>query len=301
MPKFCPNCGIEISDKVKFCPECGTDIGSFNLKSHDTLISEEGKIEEKIETKKIKKETTLTDLFAYGVIIGFVIIILILGLVYLAGTAGNTKSSQPQYSTQPQNTGVTNPIVLVPTESQTDRNIRIANVIVANYHETHTYSLTDLYVCGDMASDVWDMLKTQGINAKLNVGRVDQDISDIKDANHVWVLAEVAPNSYLALEATGGYSVQKTDNPRYYYGWSFYNPKQLKNYLQLNKQRNDAIDKYNAALADYNNFAAQYNNANFLTKISWSSQLNDKKLIVNQRIQDLNQINQQISALLSSL
>src|SRR5208337_4944295 len=207
MPKFCPNCGIEISDKVKFCPECGTDIGSFNLKSHDTLISEEGKIEEKIETKKIKKETTLTDLFAYGVIIGFVIIILILGLVYLAGTAGNTKSSQPQYSTQPQNTGVTNPIVLVPTESQTDRNIRIANVIVANYHETHTYSLTDLYVCGDMASDVWDMLKTQGINAKLNVGRVDQDISDIKDANHVWVLAEVAPNSYLALEATGGYSV----------------------------------------------------------------------------------------------
>jgi hypothetical protein len=77
---------------------------------------------------------------------------------------------------------------------------------------------------------------------------------------------------------------------------SFYSPKQLKNYLQLNRQRNDAIDKYNAANADYNNFVAQYNNANFLTKLSWNSQLNDKQLILNQRIKDVNDINQQINA-----
>jgi hypothetical protein len=152
-----------------------------------------------------------------------------------------------------------------------------------------------------MASDIWDMLKAQGINAKINVGRVDQDITAIGDANHAWVLAEVGPNQYLALEATGGYSVRKTDNPRYYFGWSFYNPKQLKNYLQLNIQRNDAVVKYNVALNDYNNFVDQYNKAGILTQLSWKSQLDDKKLILNQRSSDLNQINQQISSLLSSL
>lgn len=31
MPKFCPNCGMEISERVKFCPSCGADINSFNV------------------------------------------------------------------------------------------------------------------------------------------------------------------------------------------------------------------------------------------------------------------------------
>jgi len=152
-----------------------------------------------------------------------------------------------------------------------------------------------------MASDIWDMLKAQGINAKINVGNVDKDIKNITDANHVWVLAEVAPNQYLALEATGGYSVQKSGNPRYYVGWSFYNPKQLKNYLQLNKQRNDAIDKYNTALSDYKAVVTQYNNAGLLTRLTLKGQVDDKALLLQQRTQDLNQITQQISALLSSL
>jgi hypothetical protein len=52
--------------------------------------------------------------------------------------------------------------------------------IVENYYETHTYSLPDLYVCGDMSCDVWDILKTEGITAKIQVGNVDKDISDIK-------------------------------------------------------------------------------------------------------------------------
>jgi TM2 domain-containing membrane protein YozV len=192
-------------------------------------------------------------------------------------------------------------IVPIMTESQTDRNIRISNEIVANYHNTHTYSLNDMYVCGDMASDVWDMLKTQGINAKINIGKIDADITNIKDADHAWVLAEVTPNSYLALETTAGYSVLKSENPRYYSGVSFNNPGQLKKYMQLNRQRKDAIDKYNSANADYNNFVIQYNKANFLTQLSWKGQLDDKKLILNQRTQDLYDNNQQINVLLSSL
>jgi hypothetical protein len=252
MPNFCPNCGKDITEKVKFCPECGVDIDSFLVKKDEKSIVEENKtdikIEDfKIEDKKIERKYTFTNLLVYGVIIVVVIIIFMMGMAFIAGMTGNIQ------------------------ESQTDRNVRIANEIVSNYHKSHTYSSNDLYVCGDMASDVWDMLKAQGINAKLNVGRVDYSVSKI------------------------------SDNPLYYQGWSFYNPKQLKNYLQLEKQYNDAIFKYNSARDDYNNFVAQYNNANFFTQLIWKGQLDDKKLILNQRIQDLNDINQQISALLSSL
>ena len=167
--------------------------------------------------------------------------ILIISFVIVCACIGSQSSSTStivaganQDKANAQN-AISNQGTFVPTpiESQTERNTRIANEIVANYHKSHIYSLNDMYVCVDMASDIWDMLKAQGINAKINVGNVNKDITDIKDADHAWVLAEIAPNSYLALEATGGYSVQKADNPRYYYGWSFDNPKELK----------DALDK----------------------------------------------------------
>ena len=233
------------------------------------------------------------------VMMGVFLIICLVAVSACTDKSSSIVSGANQGKPNAQNTIST--YVATPTESQTDRNIRIANEIVANYHKTHTYTLNDLYVCGDMASDIWDMLKTQGINAKINIGNIDKDITKIGDANHAWVLAEVAPNSYLALEATGGYSVKNTDNPRYYVGWSFYNPKQLKNYLQLNTQRNDAVNKYNSALNDYNNYVDQYNKAGIISRISMKSILDDKQLILNQRIADLNQINQQITSLLSNL
>jgi hypothetical protein len=310
MPKFCPNCGEEISDKVKFCPKCGADIDSFSVKKDERSTVEESKKDIKIEgaqkiedsdTENKKTGTTynIKNLAVYGVIAVVVIIIFLMAIAFFAGMSGNIHSSDSPYTGYPK-TPSTN--FFVPTtESQTDRNTRIANEIVANYHKTHTYSLTDLYVCGDMASDVWDMLKAQGINAKINVGNVDKDIKNITDANHAWVLAEVAPNQYLALEATGGYSVRQTDNPRYYFGWTFYNPKQLKNYMQLSRQYNDAVAKYNTALSDYKASVTQYNNAGLLTRITLKGQVDDKALLLQQRTQDLNQITQQISALLSSL
>jgi hypothetical protein len=43
MPKFCPNCGTEISDKVKFCEYCGVKIDTFSLKRDEKSIVEENK------------------------------------------------------------------------------------------------------------------------------------------------------------------------------------------------------------------------------------------------------------------
>ncbi len=134
------------------------------------------------------------------------------------------------------------------TENTTDRNIRIVKGIVEDYHSSHTYSSSDMFVCGDMATDVWNMVETQGINAVISVGNLDRDISTIKDANHVWVLAEISPNIWLALETTGGFAacsdpkICPVDNPRYYKGFRFGTPKELKD--ALDKLKHPCPDGY---------------------------------------------------------
>ncbi|MCX6682992.1 MAG: zinc-ribbon domain-containing protein [Methanoregula sp.] len=56
MPKFCPNCGMEISDNVKFCPECGAKINSFKLNSDDIRKIEVNQLNDKTE-KVIQSQT----------------------------------------------------------------------------------------------------------------------------------------------------------------------------------------------------------------------------------------------------
>lgn len=114
--------------------------------------------------------------------------------------------------------------------------VETAEKIVERYHETHIYSDYDFFVCADMALDVWDMLKTQGISALIQVGNVETDIKNITEANHAWVLAETSPGRYLALETTGGYVVWSDD--RYYKGWSFENPRTYKRFVELKQEYN---------------------------------------------------------------
>jgi hypothetical protein len=133
---------------------------------------------------------------------------------------------------------------VVPTEvlevspnSLSDRNIETIKNIVEAYHQTHTYNLSDMYACAQMSQDVWDMVETKGISAIINVGNVTQNINTIQEADHTWVLAEVSPGEYIALETTGGYlvcsdpSICAVNNPRYYIGWNFKTPKELQDYL----------------------------------------------------------------------
>jgi chromosome segregation ATPase len=116
-----------------------------------------------------------------------------------------------------------------------------AQNIIKHYHETHIYSLYDFFVCSDMALDVWDMLKAQGINAIIEVGNVDVLAKDITEANHAWALAEVSPGEYLALETTGGFAVWSENNPLYYRGWSFDNPKEYKRFVEIKYEYNIRI------------------------------------------------------------
>lgn len=119
-------------------------------------------------------------------------------------------------------------------ESQRVRNIKTCRQIIEDYHESHTYIGNDVYVCADMAGDVWNMVTTQKINATIAVGDPGRDITSIKDANHAWVVAEIAPGERVALETTGGFLVCtdteycQGNNVRYFNGWEFDSPKELK-------------------------------------------------------------------------
>jgi len=116
--------------------------------------------------------------------------------------------------------------------------IETAENIVKRYYETHIYSKYGFFVCSDMALDVWNMLKAQGINALIQIGNVKTPAKDITDADHAWVLAEVSPGKYLALETTGGYAVWGEDNPLYYKGWAFDNPREYKRFVELKYECN---------------------------------------------------------------
>jgi len=149
------------------------------------------------------------------------LIVVILSLICLACSIGSDKESKdPNLSS---------------TERQKKHNIEIVKNIVEEYHKTHTYSKTDLFVCVDMAIDVWNMVKTKGINAILMVGNVKKDITNIREANHAWVVAEVSPDTWIVLETTGGFlvctdsSICPVNNPRYFSGSYYNNPRELKN------------------------------------------------------------------------
>ncbi len=117
-----------------------------------------------------------------------------------------------------------------------------AEKIVKKYSETHVYSVDDFFVCSNMALDVWNMLQAQGINAVIRIGDVETGVGDVADANHAWVLAEVSPGQYLALETTGGYVVPEGENPLYYSGWTFESPKEYRMYEELRREWNVRVD-----------------------------------------------------------
>ena len=135
-----------------------------------------------------------------------------------------------------------------PIITEEEKNVEIVTDIVEDYYKTHTYSEYNLFVCADMAIDVWNMVETQGINAEIAVGTVDKPNADWTEYNHAWVLAEVSPDTWLALETTGGYV---TYNENYYSGYFFKNPREFKEYLELMKEYNAQIDRINELQIEY--------------------------------------------------
>jgi outer membrane murein-binding lipoprotein Lpp len=131
--------------------------------------------------------------------------------------------------------------------------------IIEYYHDTHAYSAADLFVCSDMAAEVWSMLKAQGIDSLIVVGNKDTAINDIILSDHAWLLAEVGEGQYLAVETTGGYVVYENENPLYYQGWYFDSPADMKSYNELVREYNVRVEIRNYLATEVNKAAEVYN------------------------------------------
>ena len=136
-----------------------------------------------------------------------------------------------------------------------------AENVVRYYHETHVYDATDMFVCADMAAEVWNMLKAQGIRALITVGNIDRPITDITKCTHSWVLAETGPGEYLALETTGGVVKPWSTNPEYYRGWTFDTPAAEKDWQRLAREYNIRVEIVNDVISEVNKAEIEYNSA----------------------------------------
>ncbi len=137
---------------------------------------------------------------------------------------------------------------------------QIAEKIVANYKASHLYE-KDVYDCNNMASDVWNMLKAQGISSVIVVGSIQYQITDILQSDHAWVLAEVAPGEKLALDATIGRAFTKASDSRYFRGWTFATPADLKANDDLVTERNAHVVFRNLLANEVNNAQTLFNNS----------------------------------------
>jgi len=174
--------------------------------------------------------------------------------------------------------------------------------IVKNYHETHTYSKTDLFVCSDMSSEVWNLLKTQGIPALMAIGDITTRLTDITLCTHAWVLAEVAPGKYLALETTLGTTVADSKNVLYYKGWTFKSPQDIKDYQQIVVKYNEGVNFHNALIIEDNRIVNLYNNsANQQEADKWEAVHNELTKLITQKESDLNKLHAQLDGLATVL
>ncbi|WP_255336214.1 hypothetical protein [Methanosarcina sp. KYL-1] len=191
---------------------------------------------------------------------------------------------------------------------QTEQNVRTCEQVAGEYYESHTYENDDVYDCDNMAQDVWNMLKKKGINARIAIGNLDFDNSGkigadnslhknresgspgeieanfdvcersnllnsgtIDSFNHAWVLAEVSPGSWLALECTGGYVVYSEDNENYYQGLTFSNPRNYRSFLELYEDRKARAQEYEAQRLYYNELVEKYNDASYSEQLVMKS------------------------------
>jgi hypothetical protein len=183
-----------------------------------------------------------------------------------------------------------------PLDRPTWKNIEILSQIVSDYRKTHTYMGNDVFACGDMACDVWNMVQTKGLKATIMIGNLEKDTPSMFEANHAWVLAEAAPGRSLALETTGGYVVK--DNRRYYQGISFSNPKEFKEFLNLLNQHQTASLKLRNAQESYNQTVSEFNGAHASLQRGLIPELQSRASLVNERTADRDEIAGKIKTLL---
>jgi hypothetical protein len=114
--------------------------------------------------------------------------------------------------------------------------MKIVKAIAAMYHASHSYTLAGGFVCLDMAIDVWNQLRTYGIEAKIMGGIVTTNITAWNfqklafESNHAWVVATLSPTEKVAIETTEGKVIlpDMENASAYFKGIAFDTPAEIK-------------------------------------------------------------------------
>ena len=129
------------------------------------------------------------------------------------------------------------------SEASANSTLAMIRELAKNYSANHTYSMSDRFACVDMSCDIWNQIQTKGIRAGLMVGNIEKDfrqehwIKYIKAINHAWVLAEISPKRWIAIESTNG-SIVLPESPKYssyLSGEFFISPRELRNFEEVRR------------------------------------------------------------------
>lgn len=262
---YCRNCGTEIEEEDLFCSKCGSKI-KLSVKednaSHknDTNLTTES---ENVAKKEDPDSWVFIKICAY--LISIVVLVSVFwGLCQMGMYIISDSDSQKISDLQASDSTTTSSSYSYKENS----NLEKCEEIAQNYYETHTYVDGDIFDCDNMAMDVWNLIESQGINAQIAVGNVDMSDESLEDMNHAWVLAEVAPQSWVAIECTGGYV---TYDEEYYSGWFFDNPKNYQSFLDLYNDWQYQYQDYENYRDYYNELVEIYNNANYYEQLGMES------------------------------
>jgi hypothetical protein len=303
---YCNNCGLKIDPEDLFCSGCGKRIKNKT----DTESSEHDIKGFESETSTSRElNFTKTVFFSFNnhkISVHRCIFkgIWIIALICILGTLLTAYSTFALGSNEYPDATSLKPQGRV----QIDKNIRLCEQIATGYCNSHTYSKNDVYDCDNMAQDVWNMLKAKGINARIaagnfepagssriangktvhkssdsgNLGEIEvpshtygsmniSNSSTIEGFNHAWVLAEVSPGSWLAIECTGGYIVYSDENEKYYQGLTFSNPRNYRSFLSLYRDWKIKALDYEKEKSYYDELIKPYNNASHSEQIAMKS------------------------------
>jgi len=287
----CGKCKEVISETDKFCKNCGEVIE--RIPKHETNTTD--KRNERFPNKSSGTITYLVNglmLIGFGVFF-FIIIAFILGF-FNGMNAPDTYSPTPTRFQTPSPTPQYTPLL-----TETQKKVLLVETIAKNYYDTHSYQDNNVFDCDNMAQDVWDMLKAKGINAQIQIGNIDiSSPITLKDVNHAWVMAEIEPGSYLAVETTGGYIVYGDTNPNYYKGFSFNDPKNYRTFTELYKTYQFQFADYTNYRDYYNDLVNQYNNANNLQRLAWKSGMDVAKTNLEEKQKRFEETQIRLNALL---
>jgi ribosomal protein S27E len=147
----------------------------------------------------------------------------------------------------------------LPPQQAPDK-MQIIERIAAGFHKSHSYTLEGGFVCLDMAIDVWNQLKTYGIEAKIMGGNIKENITAwnyrqlAMEGNHAWVIAKLSPTEKVAIETTAGTVIKQDmkDASAYFKGIEFDDPAQIKRFELLRKKANEVCREANELISDWN-------------------------------------------------